>query len=288
MENMDHNLINLFISTWPSNFDSASVVLADPLLLTGSLFQKRTLAAITASFDLKTGSPDMREAKRGVLDYAWSFYDIASEHAGQKKISSESLHVQLVAFTLVSIVASVLYDQAFGAGGHPSSKNPIQLTVFVATIILPLYITSLKKESDSNNPVIRWTAFRVAAARIESEVFKFRAQVGDYRATEKSEQAMRQPLSAFADKTRDICRSIRPFLADDGMNIPNTFWEGGSPMEDNNRLDEPAMEASAGAVVRSYIPALDLGRWLRGNTTTNQLRDETDVEAPPTEERHCW
>lgn len=228
----------------------------------------------------------MRQAKRGVLDYAWSFHDIANKHAGEKKKSSESLHIQLVGFTLISIVASVLYDQIFGGGDHPSSKNPIQLPIFVATIILPLYITSLKKESDTNNPIIRWNAFRLAAAEIESEIFIFRAQVGHYRATEKTEQAMREPLTAFVEKTRDLWRSIGSFLADDGMNIPDNFWEGGSPIQ----LDSIQSLSNADTAVDTTAAGLSIksngkfGGWLHDSTTTpRQVQDEIDIEAPPTE-----
>lgn len=219
------DLIRLFINTWPSNFNGQSVVLADPLLLNGPAFQKRILSAITATFDLKMGGEDTQVSKRKALQYAWSFYDIAHKHSKQRKKSAENLHIQLVVFTLVSIIASVLYDQAYGGGGHPTGG--FQLFVFVLTILLPLYITSLKQESDNNNPVVRWAAFRVAAARLESEIFKFRSQIGPYRAADKTERSMQEPLRHFSTKTQEIWLGIKQFLHDDGMEIAEDFWEYG-------------------------------------------------------------
>lgn len=230
------DLIRLFINTWPSNFNGQSVVLADPLLLNGPAFQKRILASITATFDLKMGGEDTQNAKRKALQYAWSFYDIAHKHSKLRKRSAENLHLQLVIFTLVSIIASVLYDQAYGGGGSPTGG--FQLFVFVMTILLPLYITSLKQESDNNNPVVRWAAFRVAAARLESEIFKFRAQVGPYRAADKTERSMQEPLRHFSKKTQDIWLGIKQFLHDDGMEISDNFWEYGD--------STPATSASKG------------------------------------------
>lgn len=230
IEGEEDDLIRLFLNTWPPKFNSQTIVLADPLILSGTAFQKRILGAVTAAFDLKTGGPDSRNAKRRALDYAWSFYHIAKKHAKARKGSSESLHSQLVIFTLVSIVASVMYNQIYGGASKDSTKTIIQQTIYVATIILPLYITGLKQESDTNNPSVRWAAFEIAASQLESEIFQFRAQVGPYRAADKSEGAMQAPLQAFAKKTREIWEDVKQFLKDDGMHIPSDFWADGSPM----------------------------------------------------------
>ena len=234
---MEDEKINLFVSTWPADFNTATVVVADPLLLTGKSFQKKMLAAITASFDLKVGSEELRRAKHRALDYAWSFHDVAERQTKAKKFSAEVLHAQLVLFTLSSISASVFYNEFYGS--H-SPKNTAELFLFVATIIIPLYITSLKQESEKSNPAIRWRAFKVATARLESEIFKFRCQVGPYRADEKSESAMRLPLTRFSENTSAIWEAVHPFLADDEMDIPPDFWEASSPIGDLAKLSKAA------------------------------------------------
>lgn len=228
MQDMPDEKINIYVSTWPADFNPASVVVADPLILTGKTFQKRMLRAITASFDLKKGSEDIRKAKKRALDYAWSFHDVAKRQTAAKKRESEILHGQLVFFTLAAVSAAVLYNKYFIAA-H-SSSGPLQIVVFVLTIILPLYVTSLKQESDKNNPAVRWRAFKIAAAKMESEIFRFRCQVEEYRAEEKTESSMRKPLTSFSQNTAAIWATVRPQLADDEMGIPGDFWEETSPV----------------------------------------------------------
>lgn len=264
MEGEENELIRLFINTWPANFNSKSVVLADPLILSGSSFQKRILSAVTAAFDLKIGGTDTRKAKRQALNYAWSFYDVANSHSKLKKRSAESLHIQLMTCTLVSIIASIVYDQVYGGGGHP--KGGIQLFVFVLTILLPLYITSLKQESDNNNPVVRWAAFKVAAAKMESEIFKFRAQVGPYRAAEKTESSMQRPLYHFSTKTRETWLGIKQYLHDDGMFLPDDFWElnppNGGRQTSSTETDAPTWGLSS---LKTKSPLSICGGWFHKN-----------------------
>ena len=217
------DLVKLFLNTWPASYNSKTVVLADPLIMNASSLQKRLLSAITAAFDLKSGGVDTRLAKRKVLDFAWSLHEICDKHSSRKKGSSEILHVQLVFFTLISIVASVLYEKIYGGVEHASTN--IQLAIYVSTILLPLYITSLKQESNEGVAKINWAAFKIAATRIESEILKFRCQVGPYRVAEKTEIALLQPVKVFANKIKLILGTVsKGNLIEDAMIIPPDFW----------------------------------------------------------------
>lgn len=219
------DLVKLFLNTWPTaTYNSKSIVLADPLIMNAPTLQKRLLAAITAAFDLKSGGVDTRLAKRKVLDYAWSLHRICDEHSHRKKFSAENLHVQLVFYTLSSIVISVLYEKVYSGSTPHNSK--IQLVLYVSTILLPLYITSLKQESNEGLALMNWAAFKIAAIRIESEIFKFRCQVGPYRVEEKTEIALQKPVKAFATKIKNILSSVlKGNLVEDAMVIPPNFWE---------------------------------------------------------------
>lgn len=220
----NNDLVKLFLNTWPATYNSKTIVLADPLIMNTPSLQKRLLAAITAAFDLKSGGVDIRLTKRKVLDYAWALHGICNRHSHRKKTSAEVLHVQLVFFTLVSIVASVLYEKAYADVEH--AKTNTQLIVYVLTIILPLYITSLKQESNEGVALVNWAAFKIAATRIESEILKFRCQVGPYRVEEKTEIALQKPVKAFATKIKNILGSVsKGNLVEDAMVVPSNFWD---------------------------------------------------------------
>lgn len=223
IENESDDLIRLFLNTWPSGYNDKTIVLSDPLIMNGQSLQKRLLNAITAAFDLKSGGTDIRLAKRKILDYAWFLHGICKDHSKQKKKSAERLHVQLVFFTLLSIAASVLYEKVYGGIGQTSSKT--QLTTYVLTIILPLYITSLQQESQEGKSMTNWASFNVVAGQIESEILKFRCQVGDYRVEEKTEIALQRPISKFAETLKDKFKSLSKSLHEDSMDIPSTFWD---------------------------------------------------------------
>ena len=232
MPDMANESIQLFLRTWPESFDPNTIVLANPLQLTAAVFQKRMIRAVTAAFDLKQGPVEVQEAKKAVLDYAWSFQNLTADHRERKKWQAYVLYVQLAGFTLLSIVASVAYDRMYGEkGGHPSGEYPLQLCIFVATIFLPLYVTALKKETDQkDNPSMRRAALGLAAARLESEIFQYRAQVGPYRPQEKTSRALRAPVEALTKKTRQIWSQLHPFLTDDNLQVPENFWEPGAPL----------------------------------------------------------
>jgi len=220
----DSDLVKLFLNTWPASYNSKTIVLADPLIMNESALQKRLLAAITAAFDLKSGGIDMRLSKRKVLDYAWSLQKICNQHSKRKKSLAEGVHVQLVTCTLLSIIASILYEKVYSGGGGEAKTN-VQTFVYLLTILLPLYITSLKQESNEGVAMANWTAFKIAATKIESEVLKFRCQVGPYRVEEKTEMALHRPVHAFAVKIKSIYSSVsKGNLAEDAIVIPSDFW----------------------------------------------------------------
>jgi hypothetical protein len=277
MEGMDDEQIRLFISTWPLDYNPATTLCADPFLLTPAMYQKRSLAAISAAFDLKKGSSDFQKVRKSVLDYAWSFYNVAQVHANQKKKATESLHLRLLAFTLVSVIASIVYDQLYSGSRSPQGK--VQMLIFVSTILLPLYVTSLKQESDKSNPISKWSAFRVATAKLESEIFKFRCQVAPYRADEKNEASMRKTVTAFTNKTRSIWASIQKHLTDDGMSIPDDFWSEGSPLVETEEAKVMTGEALSKAVPAIESPS-DETTALLAEIPTQEKVIEEDEEDP--------
>lgn len=277
MEGMDDEQIRLFISTWPLDYDPATTLCADPFLLTPAMYQKKSLAAISAAFDLKKGSTDFQKVHKSVLDYAWSFYNVAQVHSHQKKKETESLHLRLLVFTLVEVIASILYDQLYRGSRSPQGK--VHVLIFVSTILLPLYVTSLKQESDKSKPISKWSVFRIATAKLESEIFKFRCQVAPYRTDEKNEASMRKTATAFTNKTRSIWASIQNHLADDRMSIPGDFWGDGSPLVETEETIPLKGETLARAIPTIGSPADENTAFLAVIPTQEKVIDD-DEEDP--------
>lgn len=243
------DLVKLFLNTWPASYNSKSIVLADPLIMNTPTLQKRILAAITSAFDLKCGDVDTRLAKRKVLDYAWSLHAICDRHSSRKKFSAEALHKQLVFFTLISIVASVLYERIYGGG--EGAMTHIQRFIYISTIILPLYITSLKQESNDGEDMMNWSAFKVAATKIESEIVKFRCQVGPYRVHDKTQVALRRPVQVFATKIKTILNLVsKSNLVEDALVIPSSFWE----FDVQAHMPSPKLSDAGGSAVQVPVP----------------------------------
>ena len=270
------DLVKLFLNTWPtSTYNSKSIVLADPLTMNAPILQKRLLTAITAAFDLKSGGVDTRLAKRKVLDYAWSLHQICNDHSHRKKFMAENLHIQLVFFTLTSITISVLYEKIYG-GSTPTNSNT-QLSIYVSTILLPLYITSLKQESNEGLAMMNWKAFKIATTRIESEIFKFRCQVGPYRVEEKTEIALQKPVKVFATKIKNILSSVlKGNLVEDAMVIPPDFWEFDVQVHKSHLLNKP-MDGSG---AKSLTPPMIIGGGENDGISFDSQSAHNDIVEP--------
>eukprot|EP00593_Proboscia_inermis_P015741 CAMPEP_0171305586 /NCGR_PEP_ID=MMETSP0816-20121228/15467_1 /TAXON_ID=420281 /ORGANISM="Proboscia inermis, Strain CCAP1064/1" /LENGTH=618 /DNA_ID=CAMNT_0011786547 /DNA_START=39 /DNA_END=1895 /DNA_ORIENTATION=+ len=272
----ENELIKLFINTWPPKFNAGTIVLSDPLIMPTSSLQKKLLGAISAAFDLKTGSVDIRLAKRKALTYAWSFCNATRAHLKKKKRQTESIHIQLVLFTVASIAASVFYDRVYGKSSS-KTMSKIQLVIYLSTILLPIYITSVKQESDKGAQLAAWGVFSVASARVESEIYKFRTQVGRYRAKEKTEIAMQNTIEAFVLRLEEIWRSVKDHMQEDGMILPEDFWA--FDPDDVSSISEPSK--SPKSAIRSESPVSESTQLLPKSDPPNQ--DENDEEDPPEE-----
>lgn len=166
----------------------------------------------------------------------------------KKKSSAVNLHAQLVVFTFLSICASVIYVRTYGSQSPHSNKK--QLTFFVCTVLLPLYVTSLKDEADSGHALQNWSFFQIATHRIESEILTYRSQVGKYRIEEKTEIALHKATETFVTNIKiDIFGSIKTHLKEDGMLIPPDFWEFDAeahfPSQKNSKSDNTHLTASS-------------------------------------------
>jgi uncharacterized Tic20 family protein len=277
----DDELVRLFVHTWPLGFQHESIVAADPLLTTAPDLQERLLEALTVCFGLKMGNRKSKTTKKKALDYAWNFYRAALNHASKKKYAAEILHIQLVLFTLLAITASVLYNQWYGGqDGHPDNK--IQLIIYVATIILPLYVTSLKQESDKGVDLQTHAAFDVAAIRIHSEIFKFRCQVGPYKIEDKTAPAQQEAVETFTKSIRDIWVSVKPNMHEDGVALPHTFWDATSPLPSVDNLMALGGEDSANEQTPLILKAAEATKSVGSTAATIAHKAAVPIKAAAT------
>jgi len=221
--------LKLFLTTWPTNFSPSSIILCDPLIMTGQELQMQLLTAIADCFSLKQGGITSTAIRYRALSYAWAFQKLSLAHSLLKKTRNENIETAYVLFTILSISAAVFYNQVYGStvSFHESFY---QLAFYITTIILPLCITTLKHEVDSGKAMHSWAAFRVASVLMESQIFKFRTQSGKFRVETNTELALQRPVETFTKTITKIWDSLGPYLAVDGVQIPTDFWDDDKQM----------------------------------------------------------
>ena len=275
IEGDDDNLLKFFINTWPINFTQEAVVLCDPLTMKAPLLQKRLLNAISSCFSLKSGGADIRRTRIKVLQYAWSFHNLAAKHARSKKHRALFLHQLYILFTFLSILSSVAYDRLYGQAANDAQQSKIQKMIYLSTILLPLFITSLKQELDKGAAHANNRAFKLASSKIYSEILKFRTQSGQYRIEEKTEIAMQKPIETFVLRIQKIWLSVKPFLQEDTVNLPDNFWGNGDI--DLNKLTQLTSSTSTAAKnSKESVPEVDEKTPL----IQAEMQDEEDPPEP--------
>jgi hypothetical protein len=142
----------------------------------------------------------------------------------------------------------------------------------------------LKQESDKGSDMMSNRAFEVAAANINSEILKFRAQVGPYRVEEKNQIAMQKPINCLSLKLKNIWMALKPFLNEDGLEIPSSFWEfdpdvaEGAIPEPSERLDLVQEDKN---FLKKILKLKPLSRFLKKKNTSSEtetLLDEVPVD----------
>ena len=244
-------------------------------------------SAISISFGLVSGGEDIHNPRTELLNCAWNIHSGIKAHSKKKKKSTESLHIQLITATLASSAFSVFYDKIYGDAGHPGRSNPVQLISFVLTILTPLFVVSVKQESDGNISALRWAAFNLAWTQIESEIYLFRTQAGPYHTELKGDRAIRATLTHFAMKIREIMLSVEQYLSDDGMDIPENMWETGGTSESRADGNAAQLEGALKRVSRELNQSDNMnifnnlkekgkspGRWVLPGRGAQNSRDD--------------
>jgi hypothetical protein len=143
-----------------------------------------------------------------VPDFAWSLHSLLVQQANRAELHHGILSMQQYFFALFVIVASVWYGHTYQ--GSPDvdwlnfgNNNFQQIGIYLSTILVPMYVALLQKKQQSlSAPLQRWKIFRVAAASVEAEIYRFRTSVTPYDSNETSVGVLTsksQELYAFVE-----------------------------------------------------------------------------------------
>jgi hypothetical protein len=188
-----------------------------------------------------------------VPEYAWAFYHACRNGYRRRRWILALYNVQIITFTAASIILAVLYGHYYGSnnnndtGFFPSLHNPGQLRTFIATIVLPLYVTIVMKSREGflkKQPNL----FPAAFTKTKAEIFKFRTRVGPYQTNEAA-----QCKEVLATRIQDIWKTVHEVLDDAKLALPDRFWEehqqaqsdakGATPPTSSKPMDEIDLEA---------------------------------------------
>ena len=208
------------------------------------------LGAISISFGIITGGEEIQNPRTELLNYAWKIYSGIKAHSKKKNKSTGYLHVQLIISTLASTAFSVFYNNIYGDAGHPGRSTTVQLISFVLTILNPLFVVSIKQESDGNISALRWAAFNLEWTYIESKIYLFWMQAGLYHTGLKEDRDIRETLMHFTMNIREIMLSVEQCLSDNRMEIPENMWETGGNIESRRGGNAAQLEGALKRVSR--------------------------------------
>jgi len=102
---------------------------------------------------------------------------------------SDTLQIMVIVFSLVNTIIAVLYtymnpclgtsgSSSFNASGSSSSYQ----VLLILNLLLPLAVTILRGFFASLDPMGKYAILKMAAIRIESEIYMYRTKVGRYNA----------------------------------------------------------------------------------------------------------
>ena len=79
--------------------------------------------------------------------------------------------------TLSAIVLTTVYSQS----DDDFQGSTAGVIINFVSLVLPLLTAALVAVMSSSSPVSKWATCKLSAALVESEIYRYRCQVGDYK-----------------------------------------------------------------------------------------------------------
>ena len=253
LEEVEPELSEFVTTQWPANHDDERVVLADPRKMGGLQFQQEFLRAINAAYYTN-------QARTVAIHHAQAVLGSTQETCQKQNKITEQWHLAMVSTTLSAVVAAVFYAKIFGSDPPPSmeNRNPYQIALFLATLVVPMMIIWMKKRFDASS--MRWSTLQKEAALLESALAEFRTRPRTYTTGGQSSSTSSDPV-AVVDPVEEFAHAVA------GVQTRVASVQSGS--------DESAVKVEAPAALLQGMTAAV------PSATTDTAADDADVEAPP-------
>ncbi|KAH8046334.1 hypothetical protein JL720_16411 [Aureococcus anophagefferens] len=182
---------------WPENWNAASVLVVDPLTQTAEQLQDKITAVMSSVFEGAATELGGREAERVAVAYAWRLHACLEKNAAMQRRLALCLHACVTGLTLLTVAAATVAASL--------AKSPPGLDL--ATLLLPAATAAAIGIAGQLKAVPKWAACRLAAHKCEREVYRYRAQVGDYAPVlgrRAAAKGARNPRRAFTAALKEI------------------------------------------------------------------------------------
>ena len=182
---------------WPENWNAASVLVVDPLTQTAEQLQDKITAVMSSVFEGAATELGGREAERVAISYAWRLHACLEKNAAMQRRLALCLHACVTGLTLLTVAAATVAASL--------ARSPPGLDL--ATLLLPAATAAAIGIAGQLKAVPKWAACRLAAHKCEREVYRYRAQVGDYAPVlgrRAAAKGARNPRRAFTAALKEI------------------------------------------------------------------------------------
>ena len=118
------------------------------------------------------------------LTYAWRLRHLLTHNSTRQRFLADVLQALIIFFTLAATVAAVLFLYFRQVPLDPPSPYGINASgntsLLKLNLLLPLAATILRGVQASINPSAKWAVLKIAAMKVESEIYLYRTKVGPY------------------------------------------------------------------------------------------------------------
>lgn len=202
--------LNILIENFPDRYNPASVLQIDMFNTSEEKLQDQLTKTMSVVFEgvVELGGASA-ESRR--LTYAWRMRHLFAYNASRQKLLSDILQALIILFSLISTITAVSYtymnsqDCSLSTGSFFSSSNKSYQSLLMLNLLLPLTVTILRGFFASLDPLTKYAILKMAAIRIESEIYMYRTKVGRYntRKITSSQQSNTQHSNSSKSKKDD-------------------------------------------------------------------------------------
>ena len=176
----------LYTENFPDRYNPASVLQIDMFNTSEEKLQDQLTKTMSVVFEgvVELGGASAENRR---LTYAWRIRHLFAYNASRQKVLSDVLQALIIMFSLISTIIAVIYTYLktqdcanTSVNTYFNSPDKTYQVLLVLNLLLPLTVTILRGFFASLDPLVKYALLKMAAIRIESEIYMYRTKVGRY------------------------------------------------------------------------------------------------------------